>query len=91
MESELSTMRKVLRALCDDVEARSLQHPYYRGKGGKGARKASEYVAEMLKNVLGLDKLPILDRAYHIVHGKLSRDDHPPRAFVVKCYNFTEK
>lgn len=97
MESDLSGMKKelsLLRARCEDLEARS-RRCNVRITGVKEGREQgkhpSVYVAGVLKEALGLDKLPTLDRVHRTLRTKPVQDDLPPRAFVVKCHYFTEK
>lgn len=83
MEADVSSMKKelaTLRDCCEDLETR-MRRCNVRILGVKAGREhgkhPSQFVANMLKEALNLEKL--------------TQDNIPPRAFVVKCHYFTEK
>lgn len=97
LESDVLKMKEdlaTLKAKYEDLEARS-RRSNLRVTGVKEGREngkpPSEYIAAMLKQSLGLDKLPCLDRAHRTIRTRPTTDDAPPRAFVIKCHYFTEK
>lgn len=97
MEADVSGMKKELATLrdrCEDLEARS-RRCNVRITGVKEGREhgkhPSQFVADMLKEALDLEKPPTIDRAHRTLRSKPTQDNIPPRAFVVKCHYFSEK
>ncbi|KAK1892080.1 LINE-1 type transposase domain containing protein 1 [Dissostichus eleginoides] len=97
MTSDVTAMKKELATLrdrCEDLEARS-RRCNIRIIGVKEGREhgkhPSQFVADMLKVSLGLDKPPTLDRAHRALRSRPTQDGLPPRAFIVKCHYFSEK
>uniref|UniRef100_A0AAV2JHZ2 Uncharacterized protein n=1 Tax=Knipowitschia caucasica TaxID=637954 RepID=A0AAV2JHZ2_KNICA len=97
LESEVLNMKKdliTLKARCEDLEARS-RRCNIRVTGVKEGREhgkhPSQFVATLLKDALGLDKSPCLDRAHRSLRAMPTQEDQPPRAFTVKCHYYTEK
>lgn len=96
LESDMSHLKKELvslKAKCEDLEGRSRRcNVRITGikEGRENGQQPSRYVADMLKDALGLEKPPCLDRAHRTLRTR-PQDDLPPRAFVVRCHYFTEK
>ena len=96
VESDINEMKKelaTLRVRCEDQEARS-RRCNIRITGVKEGREHGkqpyQFVANMLKVALNLERPPILDRAHRSLRSRPD-DSLPPRVFVVKCHYFTEK
>ncbi|KAG7258876.1 hypothetical protein CRUP_018563 [Coryphaenoides rupestris] len=53
-------------------------------------KRQTEFISQCLKETLGLDKLPLLDRAHRTLRARPG-DSDPPRAFVIKCHYLQEK
>ena len=49
-----------------------------------------EFMAGLLRDTLGLDNCPTLDRSHRTLRDRPG-DDQPPRAFVIKCHYYQEK
>ncbi|KAF3844369.1 hypothetical protein F7725_007532 [Dissostichus mawsoni] len=80
MTSDVTGMKKELATLrdrCEDLEARS-RRCNIRIIGVKEGREhgkhPSQFVADMLKVSLGLDKPPTLDRAHHALRSRATQD-----------------
>lgn len=97
MEADVSGMKKELATLrdhCEDLEARSRRcNVCITGvkEGREHGKHPPQFVANMLKEALNLEKLPTIDRAHRTLRSKPTQDNIPPRAFVVKCHYFSEK
>ncbi|KAJ3600871.1 hypothetical protein NHX12_031845 [Muraenolepis orangiensis] len=85
MTSDVTGMKKELATLrdrCEDLEARS-RRCNIRIIGVKEGREhgkhPSQFVADMQKVSLGLDKSPTLDRA---LRSRPTQDGLPPQAFI---------
>lgn len=59
-------------------------------EGRETGSKPSTFIAELLRNALKLDFLPMIDRAHRTLQ-QPPAEGQPPRAFVVKCHYFQEK
>lgn len=74
---------------CIDLEGRSKrQNLRIAGvreglESGQGAR---EFVAKLLMEVLGLDELPVLDRAHRALRSR-PEDSDPPRQFIARVHH----
>ncbi|XP_049889985.1 uncharacterized protein LOC126383499 [Epinephelus moara] len=97
MEADVSVMKKELATLrdrCEDLEAR-LRRCNIRIMGVKEGREhgkhPSQFVTNLLKEALNLEKPPTIDRAHRTLRSKPTQDNLPPRVFVVKCHYFSEK
>ena len=97
MKSEIFDLRTELSELrdrCEDAESRSRRFNvriWGVKEGRESGQQPSKFVANMLQQALGLDSPPTLDIAHRSLRSKPTRDDAPPRAFVVRCHYFQEK
>lgn len=71
------------RSRCCNLRILGVKERWEEGK------KITEYMAQLLKELLGLEKTPVLDWAQHTLTERPG-DDQPARAFVVKCRYFQE-
>lgn len=96
LESDMSHLKKEmlsLKAKCEDLEGRSRRcNVRITGikEGRENGRQPSQFVADLLKDALSLEKPPCLERAHRTLRTR-PQDDLPPRAFVVQFHYFTEK
>ncbi|KAL3051929.1 hypothetical protein OYC64_002035 [Pagothenia borchgrevinki] len=97
MTSDVTGMKKELATLrdrCEDLEARSRRcniRIIGVGEGREHGKHPSQFVADMLRVSLGLDKPPTLDRAHRALRSRATQDGLPPQAFIVKCHYLSEK
>lgn len=97
MEADVSGMKKELATLrdrCEDLEARLRRcNVCITGvkEGREHGKHPSEFVADMLKEALNLEKPPTIDWAHRTLLSKPMQENIPPWAFVVKCHYFSEK
>lgn len=97
METRLKEMEKEilkLRGWSEDLEARSQRNNIRVvgvREGAEVGKKPSDFVANLLKEKLGLTVAPMLDRAHRTLGARRDGNGAPPRAFVVRCHYYTEK
>lgn len=60
-------------------------------EGRESGKRPVQFIANMLRELLQLDKAPALDRAHCTLRSKPTHDNQPPRAFIVRCHYFQEK
>lgn len=75
-----------------DLEARSRRcnlHILGVKERREEGKNVTEYVAQLLKGLLGLEKTPLLDWVHRALRDRPG-DDQPARAFVVKYHYFQE-
>lgn len=96
LQREVAKLKKdvvTLEAKNEDLEARS-RRCNVRITGIKERREEGkhipDFISELLKDSLQLDKAPVLDRAHRTLRAR-PEDGHPARAFVVKCHYFQER
>lgn len=85
LEKEFSVMKKelaILRERSEDLEARS-RRSNIRITGVKEGRehgkRITEFVADLLKEALNLEKAPLLDRSHRTLRSRPTDDNEPPR------------
>ena len=92
--NQMKTEMQRLKEKNEDLEARS-RRSSIRVTGVREHREdgrcPTDFIAEMLKEALALDKLPLLDRAHRTLRQRPGDDRPTPRAFVVRCHYFQEK
>lgn len=92
LDSTVSTLKaevKLLTDKCEDLEGRARRNNIRLvgvPEGAEGARP-TEFIAQLLMDSLGLDELPLLDRAHRTLRSKPS-DGKPPRPFVIRVHFF---
>lgn len=92
VESDVSGMKKEHWPHCEDLEARSRRcNICITGvkEGREHGKHPSQFVANMLKETLDLEKPPTLDHC--TLRSKETPVNLPPQVFVVKCHCFSEK
>lgn len=96
LERDMAVVQKELvtqKARNEDLEARS-RRCNLRITGIKERRedgkRPTDFISQCLKETLGLDKLPLLDRAHRTMRVRPG-DSDPPRAFIIKCHYLQEK
>lgn len=96
LENEVSVMKKQmdgLKARNEDLEARS-RRCNLRVVGIKEGREVGErpveFMSRLLKQTLGLEEAPVLDRAHRSLR-KRQEDGLPPRAWVIRCHYFQQR
>ena len=50
----------------------------------------TDFISQCLKETLGLDKPPLLDRAHRMLRVRQGNSD-PPKGFVIRCHYYQEK
>lgn len=96
LERDMANVRReltTLRARNEDLEARSRRNNL-RITGIKERRedgkRTTDFISQYLKESLGLDKPPLLDRAHRTLRVRPGVND-PPRAFIIRCHYYQEK
>ena len=96
LERDMANVRRELatqKARNEDLEARSRRNNL-RITGIKERRedgkRMTEFISQCLKETLGLDEPPLLDRAHRTLRVRPGNTD-PPRAFVIRCHYYQEK
>ncbi|CAM4735464.1 unnamed protein product [Leuciscus chuanchicus] len=96
LERDMANLQRELatqKARNEDLEARSRRNNL-RITGTKERRKngkrATDFISQCLKEMLGLDKPPLLDRAHRTLRVRPGNSD-PPRGFVIRCHYYQEK
>lgn len=96
LERDMANVQRELatqKARQEDLEARSRRNNL-RITGIKERRedgkRPSEFISQCLKESLGLDKSPLLDRAHRSLRVRPG-DTEPPRAFIIRCHYYREK
>ncbi|KAL1264173.1 hypothetical protein QQF64_004528 [Cirrhinus molitorella] len=75
---------------CTDLESRSRRQNLRIlniKEGEESGRKATDFVAHLLKNALSLDALPLIDRAHRSLRQRSDNTSYP-RAFIVRLHYF---
>lgn len=97
LEQEVTRMKKEITMLKDraeDLEARSRRcniRVVGVREGWESGKRPVQFIADMLRELLQLDKTPVLDRAHRALRSKPKHDNQPPRAFIARCHYFQEK
>ena len=97
LENEVTRMKKEITMLKDraeDLEAMSRRcniGVVGVGEGQESGKRPLQFIADMLRELLQLDKTSVLDRAHRALRSKPTHDNQPPRAFIAKCHYFQEK
>lgn len=92
LDSTVSTLKadvKLLTDKCEDLEGRARRNNIRLvgvPEGAEGVRP-TEFIAQLLMDTLGLDELPLLDRAHRTLRSRPS-DGKPPRPFVIRVHFF---
>ncbi|KAJ8357955.1 hypothetical protein AAFF_G00048830 [Aldrovandia affinis] len=92
LESTVSMLTSQVKRLddkCEDLEGRSRRNNI-RVLGvpeGLEGPRATDFVAQLLQDLLGLNEKPLLDRAHRILREK-PKEGTPPRPFVVRVHFF---
>lgn len=96
LERDMANVRRELttqKARNEDLEARSHRNNL-RITGIKERRedgkRVTDFISQCLKETLGLDKPPLLDRAHHTLCMRPDNSDLP-RGFVIRCHLYQEK
>lgn len=87
--SKLTAKVKHLDDRCEDLEGRSRRNNIRLvglPEGSEGPRP-TEFIAKLLKDLLGLDERPMLDRAHRTLRDK-PKEGESPRPFVVRVHYF---
>lgn len=85
----LTTQVKRLDDRCEDLEARSRRNNI-RVLGvpeGLEGPRVTDFVAQLLQDLLGLEEKPVLDRAHRTLREK-PKEGNPPRPLVVRIHLF---
>ncbi|KAK1901706.1 LINE-1 type transposase domain containing protein 1 [Dissostichus eleginoides] len=56
----------------------------------EAGKNPTDFVTKLLRETLGLEKEPLLDRSHHTLRVR-PQEDQPPRAFVVRFHYYREK
>lgn len=92
LDSTVSTVKAEVKLLidkCEDLEGRARRNNIRLvgvPEGAEGGRP-TEFIAQLLMDSLGLEELPLLDRAHRTLRSKPS-DGKPPRPFVIRVHFF---
>ena len=92
LDSTVSTLKaevKLLTDKCEDLEGRARRNNIRLvgvPEGAEGVRP-TEFIAQLLMDSLGLDELPLLDRAHRTLRPKPS-ESKLPRPFVIRVHFF---
>ena len=92
LQATVSSLTKLVDSLtekCDDLESRSrLNNVRLIGlaEGLEGSRPI-EFVSKLLKDLLGLDELPVLDRCHRSLRAR-PKDTEPPRPIIMRVNLF---
>ncbi len=92
LESTVNTLTaqvKLLTDKCEDLEGWSKRnniHLWGTAENLEGPR-LTEFVAQLLKDVLDLDEVPLLHRSHHSHRAKAKGTD-PPRPFIIRVHFF---
>lgn len=92
LDSTVSTVKAEVKLLidkCEDLEGRARRNNIRLvgvPEGAEGGRP-TEFIAQLLMDSLGLEELPLLDRAHRTLQSKPS-DGKPPRPFVIRVHFF---
>ncbi|XP_035508028.1 uncharacterized protein LOC118320994, partial [Morone saxatilis] len=87
--SKLTTTVDSLSKKCEDLESRSRWNNVRLvglPEGTEGPRP-TEFIAQLLEDILGLDDKPVLDRAHRTLRAK-PKDGEPPRPLVIRVNLF---
>lgn len=96
LERDVANMQRdlaTLKARNEDLEARSRRcNLRVTGikEGRENGKRLTDFVSQCLKETLGLDKPPLLDRAHRTLRARPDVND-PPRAFVLRWHYYQEK
>lgn len=85
----LTTRVAFLDNRCEDMESRMRRNNIRLlgiPEGVEGPRP-TEYMAQLLQELLGLEEKPLLDRAHRTLRSR-PRDGEPPRPFVIRVHFF---
>lgn len=87
--SELSAEVCALKTKCNDLEGRQRRHNLRIlgiPEGDEGSRP-TEFMAQLLQDLLELEEKPLLDRAHRSLRSKPNKGK-PPRAFVIRVHYY---
>ena len=86
--SELSAEVCALKTKCNDLEGRQRRHNLRIigiPEGDEGPRP-TEFMTNLLQDLLGLEEKPLLDRAHRSLRSKPNKG--PPRAFIIRVHYY---
>ena len=96
LDDQVLQLRKDVKTLTvrnEDHDAK-LRRSNLRISGVKEGRETGKipvmFMADLLKDALGLDSPPTLDSAYRTLRARQG-DDGPPRAYLIKCHYYQER
>lgn len=78
-----------LQDKCEDLESRSRRNNIRLVNIPQGleGNRATEFISELLRDLLQLDEAPLIDRAHRTLRAR-PKDGEPPRPFVVRLHYF---
>lgn len=85
----LKAQMKLLADKSEDLEGRSRRNNLWLvgiPEGTEGPRP-TEFIGQLLKDLLSLDEEPLIDRAHHTIRAKL-KEGEAPRPFIIRVYFF---
>ncbi|KAI2644979.1 LINE-1 retrotransposable element ORF1 protein [Labeo rohita] len=91
LEQEVGRLNQVVEQLtdkCMDLEGRSRRQNIrvlHIKEGAESRMKPRDFMAQLLKEALSLDNLPLVDRAHRALRNHPG-DEEPPRAFVLRLH-----
>lgn len=95
LEQEVGRLNQVVEQLtdkCTDLEGRSRRQNIrvlHIKEGAESGTKPRDFMAQLLKEALALDNLPLVDRAHRALRNRPG-DEEPPRAFVLRLHYIHE-
>ncbi|KAE8285767.1 hypothetical protein D5F01_LYC15435 [Larimichthys crocea] len=87
--NSLKAQVKLLNDKCEDLEGRSRRNNIHLigvPEGVEGPRQTN-FIAQLLKDILKLDEAPLLDRAHRTLRAK-PKDGEAPRPFIIRIHYF---
>ena len=83
----LETEMRLLKDKCEDLEGRSRRNNLRLVGVAEGLEKGNptQFVSQLLKEAMGLDEAPVLDRAHRALR-QAPRPGDPPRPFIIRVH-----
>lgn len=91
LEQDVGRLKQVIEQLtekCMDLEGRSRRQNIRVlniKEGAESGKKPRDFIAQLLKETLSLDNLPLVDRAHRTLRNRPGIEE-PPRAFVLRLH-----
>ena len=95
LQEEVASLKKTvddLSSLCEDLSARSRRQNLRIlsvREGLETSKTPRVFIAQLLKDALALEKLPLVDRAHRALRPR-SREGSAPRPFILRLHNAWE-